>query len=66
MISLGGNSVTYRFEGLVPTALWHGEDFELSRHHSGWILQELEVWLHFLLFLLLFILLLLLTLLHLL
>lgn len=53
----------YRFEGLVSAGLWHGEDFELSWHHSGRVLQELEVWLCLLLlfFLLLFILLLLLA-----
>lgn len=58
----------YRFEGLVAAALRHGEDFELGRHHSGWVLQQLEVWLGFflLLFLLLFVLLLFFTLLHLL
>lgn len=54
-----GCFVVYRLEGLVATGLRHGENFELSRHHPGWVLQELEVWLHlfFLLFLFLFFLL---------
>lgn len=47
--------LSYRFEGLVAAGLWHREDFELSWHHSGWVLQELEIWFHllFLLFILL-------------
>lgn len=53
--------VRYRFEGLVAARLGHVEDFELSWHHSGRVLQELEVWLR--LFLLLFLLFLLLLLL---
>lgn len=58
-VQCNGCFVVYRFEGLVATGLRHGENFELSRHHPGWVLQELEVWLHlfFLLFLLLFFLL---------
>lgn len=66
--SVTGGAHTDRFEGLVAAALGHGEDFELSWHHSGWVFQQLEVWLCFflLLLLLVFILLLLFTLLDLL
>lgn len=34
---------TYWFERLVSAALCHGENFELSRHDSGWVVQKLEV-----------------------
>lgn len=33
----------YWFERLVPAALCHSENFELSRHDSGWVVQKLEV-----------------------
>lgn len=45
---------TYWFERLVPAALCHSENFELSRHDSGWVVQKLEVGLR-LFFLLFFI-----------
>lgn len=56
----------YLLEGLVAARVGHVEDFELGWHHSGRVLQQLEVGLRLLLLLLFLLFILLLTLLHLL
>lgn len=40
---------TYWFERLIPAALCHSKNFELSRHDSCWVVQKLEIGLRLLL-----------------